>query len=253
LKNYLDNGGSLYLEGGDLGYWHAPGGSGYNFGLWSYLKTQWVNDGNSTNNVSSVVGENIWPAADMKFGYPYGTGPDAYVDVYAPLTGAELQFKDQLNRGRVISYTEVSRGYTTYTSAIIFGAFIDDPPMSTQDRLMARIVAELLGTDTVPPAVVTDISLDIDDETITLTWDHVSDDIGGGREFVDSYVIYRATDPDGPWTSLGYAIDPLFEDQPGTLNDPSVDTTYRIRCVDTAGNTGDAGGAGEFEFDISIP
>jgi len=250
---YLDNGGALYLEGGDLGYWHAPGGSGYNFGLWAYLKTQWINDGNSTNNVSSLMGEDVWPAKDTKFSYPYGTGPDAYVDVYAPLAGAELQFKDQLNRGRIISYTEVSRGYATYTSAVIFGAFIEDPPMSTQDRLMARIVAELLGTDTVPPGVVTDFSSSITGDTITLTWEHVHHNSEGGPEKVDSYLIDRATDPGGSWTPLGYAIGAMFQDQPGTLNDPSVDTTYRIRCVDTAGNIGNAVSAGEFEFDISIP
>jgi len=249
---YLDNGGRMYIEGGDLGYNHAPG-QAYNFGLWAYLHTQWVNDGSSNNNVNLLTGKPLWPARGLIFGYPFGTGPDSYVDEFAPLAGAKLQFEDQLDRGRVVSYTEVSRGYRTYTSAVVHGAFIEDAPLSTQDRLMERIVAELMAVDTDPPVPPGNVSAHLSGEDVVVTWDPVSQDTGGGDESVDCYKVERRIGMNGRWTPLGFVPDTEYTDTPSCLGDPESNCFYRILCLDTAGNTGQEACAGEMDYQLEIP
>ncbi|MCU0610525.1 MAG: hypothetical protein MUE60_01890 [Candidatus Eisenbacteria bacterium] len=152
LINYLQSGGSIYFEGTEFGYYHAPGGS-YNYGLWEYLGTQFGGDGNQVNNVSQVIGQDQWYGAAMHFGYPYGQEPDYYVDIFTPSGAGSLQqFSDQLDRGRVVSHVGATRGYRTIVSGVCFCAFSENAPMSTQQRLMNRIVNFLLGDDAVPPA-----------------------------------------------------------------------------------------------------
>ncbi|MBN1424848.1 hypothetical protein JXA88_09855 [Candidatus Fermentibacteria bacterium] len=249
--SYLDSGGSVYLEGVEIGYYHAPG-QAYNYGLWNYLGTLWLGDGNSTNNVSLVKGQNVWFGTGMQFGYPYGQLPDSWVDILGPAgTGSAQPFVDQTNQGRVVSYIPSGQPWRTITSGVCFCAFSEDAPLSTQQRLMARIMGFLLAEDAIPPAAVVDVTAQVVGVSLELSWAPVTQDSQGNPESMDSYVVERGTSPKGRWTPIGVAANPGFTDGGSDIGDPAVNSYYRIRAVDTSGNVGAEALAGEFDFALN--
>jgi len=253
LINYLQSGRSVYFEGTEFGYYHAPGHS-YYYGLWDYLGTQFVGDGNQASNVSQLTGQGPWYGTAMQFGYPYGQEPDHYVDIFAPAgQGSFKQFIDQSNLGRVVSHVNASPAYRTIVSGVCYCAFSENAPMSTQQRLMDRIVNFLLHDDAVPPAVPGNATAEFSGTTLLLSWNPVTQDTGGNPEAVDSYQVERSTSMTGRWTSLGLTVAPSFTDAPPSLGDPAVNAVYRIRALDTTGNTGPGAYVGEFDFDITHP
>jgi hypothetical protein len=247
LYNYLINGGRLYIENPDLGYAH----NGTPF--WNLLGITYQGDGSSSGNVSALKGIEAWLGSAMAFDYPYGQSPDSYIDLWAPSGTGVGQLRDQMNRVKVISNVEAARGYRTIASAVIFGAFGENAPMSTQTRLMARYIAFLLGDDQVPPAQVAGLTASSDGSELTLAWEPVADDALGGHESTDSYVIERAVGIDGAWEWLALIPGTEFVDEPPCLGDPNENAIYSVRAIDTSGNTGEGSRAGEFDFTIEHP
>lgn len=251
--NYLQAGGSVYLEGVEIGYYHATG-QAYNYGLWNYLGTLFLGDGNATNNVSLLHGQNLWYGAGMQFGYPYGQPSDSWVDILGPAgTGSLQQFIDQGGLGRVVSYIPPGQPWRTITSGVCFCAFQENAPMSTQERLMARIMGFLVPDDTTPPAPAGDVTAQVSGGTLTLAWSPVTQDAGGNPEAVDSYLVERGTSVAGPWIAIGIVVNPGFADGGAAIGNPAVNTLYRIRAMDTTGNLSGGAMAGEFDFAADIP
>jgi hypothetical protein len=200
-----------------------------------------------------LKGMEAWLGTSLAFGYPYGQLPDSYIDVWVPSGTGVGQFDDQLNRVRVISNIEQARGYRTIASAVIFGAFAENAPMSTQVRLMARYIAYLLNDDQVPPEQVSGIAVAANGSELTLTWEPVTEDAQGGSELTDSYLIERSIGQDGVWEWLALIPGTEYVDEPPGLGDPDVNCTYSIRAIDTSGNVGEGALGGAFDFEIDHP
>ena len=247
LYDYLINGGRLYIENPDLGYNH----SGTPF--WNLLGITYQGDGASSGNVSMLKGIEAWLGNSFTFGYPYGQSPDSYIDLWAPSGTGVGQLRDQMEHVRVISNAEQTRGYRTIASAVIFGAFDENAPMSTQVRLMARYIAYLLGDDLVPPEEVTGVAVGNNGTELTLSWEPVTNDAEGGNELTDSYLIERAAGQNGTWEWLALIPGTEIVDEPPCLGDPDENCRYGIRAIDTSGNLGAAALAGEFDFEIVNP
>ena len=247
LYNYLINGGRLYIENPDLGYNH----NGTPF--WNLLGITYQGDGASSGNVSLLKGIEAWLGKSFIFGYPYGQSPDSYIDLWAPSGTGVGQLRDQLERVKVISNVEQTRGYRTIASAVIFGAFAENAPMSTQVRIMARYIAYLLGDDLVPPEQILGVTVVTNGTELTLSWEPVTNDTQGGSELTDSYLIERALGQDGSWEWLALIPGLEYADEPPCLGDPGENCAYRIRAIDTSGNVGEGAFAGEFDFEIVNP
>ena len=93
LKDYLEAGGSLYLEGGDtvgfdMGYFLPDTGDGYSAAekLWPLLGLLDADDG-STHSVQALSGEAGWISRDLFFGASNQTYND-YIDVFQPAADA---------------------------------------------------------------------------------------------------------------------------------------------------------------------
>lgn len=203
--------------------------------------------------MSALKGLTAWLGQSMLFDYPYGQLPDSYIDLWAPSGTGVGQLRDQLDRVKVISNIEQARGYRTIASAVIFGAFAEDPPMSTQVRLMARYIAYLLGDDQVPPEQVSGVTVATDGSELTLSWEPVANDAQGGSELTDSYLIERALGQNGTWEWLALIRSTEFVEESPGLGDPDENYVYSIRAIDTSGNIGDGSLAGEFEFELQNP
>ncbi len=103
-------------------------------------------DGQATGNVSSLAGQPGTLAQGMSFTYPYGEGPDSWVDEFDAAGGA-VCLRDQSSTGRVVSY-KLTGGYRTVCSAVIFGA-LRGPD---RNRLMRAYLNHLLhGTGLAEP------------------------------------------------------------------------------------------------------
>ena len=134
--NYLNSGGSVYLEGTDIGYNNST------TSLWPMLGITYLADGSpfATGNVQTLTGENM--ASGLTFGYPYKTVPDNYVDEFGAGAG-ELALVCQSAKGRVGYYSGPTGTYRTITSAVIFGAIEDGS--NTKAELLGLYMEYLTG------------------------------------------------------------------------------------------------------------
>lgn len=103
----------MYAEGGDFGY------SNNTNELWPYFGASYLDDGQATGNVSALNGVSGTFAAGLSFSYPFGTGPDSYVDVLGS-AGGTVWLTDQASRGRAVHHR--SSSWRTVLSAVIYGA-----------------------------------------------------------------------------------------------------------------------------------
>lgn len=81
LANYLDNGGNVYMEGGDTWYWDDP------TVVHPYFKVLGLDDGNAT--LLNIEGHNF--LEDLTWDY---TGENAYIDQIYHIAPAELLFSN---------------------------------------------------------------------------------------------------------------------------------------------------------------
>lgn len=101
-----------------------------------------------------------------------------------------------------------------------------------------------------PPEAIADLSSTLTNGIaksssgdIHLSWTEPSSDLG-----VDYYVIYRATDPDGPMDSLDSTPDTSYTDS-GAAGDTLTNYFYTVKAVDQGGQkASDSNEAGEFDI-----
>ncbi|MCD4820005.1 MAG: T9SS type A sorting domain-containing protein [Candidatus Cloacimonetes bacterium] len=128
MTDYLDGGGSLYIEGSDIGYNH------HTTAFFDYLGTNYISNG-SENGIQNIIGvENTFTARD-DFAFQYNEDPDYLVDVLSADEGI-LYFTCQNEMGRSVFYDEGS--YRVICSSSIFGAMADAEGINTKADLMAR-------------------------------------------------------------------------------------------------------------------
>lgn len=142
MIDYLEAGGPVYAEGCDIGYSNAT------TDIWPYFGASYLADGNAVGNVSSLTGRPGTFAAGLRFGYPYGQGPDSYVDELGATTG-QLLLGDQSSIGRAV--VRQSLTYRSVVAATIAGALL---PTDRGEFISAcaRYLVEGLGIASNQPA-----------------------------------------------------------------------------------------------------
>lgn len=124
LRDYLLASGTLYIEGGDVGYYHRTKS------FWSLLGTNYEDDGHGDNDRGALIeGEPGHPIGDgLSFNY---TGEDysveSWVDNLSPVSGAStiLRTRNGYDRTdiRAVSYAG-SHGQRVVTSSLSLGGFV---------------------------------------------------------------------------------------------------------------------------------
>jgi hypothetical protein len=132
LVTFMDNGGSVYMEGANAGQSHS------NTDFFSYFGADYVGPG-SNNVISTLSGEAGTFAANSTFGYPDGD-PDYSIDILDAAQGA-LYLTSQDSYGRGVYYDTGS--YRTIITSPILGAFNESEQFCTRKFLMMEYVAFL--------------------------------------------------------------------------------------------------------------
>jgi hypothetical protein len=130
LVDYLNNGGNLYLEGGDVWYYDPP--SGYDF--CPLFGIDAVSDG--TGDLGPVLGESGTFTESMNFTY---SGENSYIDHINPTGNGFLIFRDGDNNYNcgVANDAEI---YRTVGSSFELGGLDDESEISNKATLLDSIM-----------------------------------------------------------------------------------------------------------------
>jgi len=151
----LNAGKGLYIENGDLGYYHSS------TTLYQMLGCTYVGDGypSSTGNVSHLTGQGGSFVAGMEYDFPYQQPCDNYIDQISA-NGGTLLFRSQDNHGRVVAYTGSGSDYRSIHASYVFGA---QPNGShTKDQLMAlymNFLTQTIGIEEMNEVAIHSVSL----------------------------------------------------------------------------------------------
>jgi hypothetical protein len=149
LMNYMDSGGPLYIEGGEVGntYAFTP--------FYNYLGVEYVDDGRpkAEGNVNEALGTNSLDGIDLEYAPYMSENPDNFIDelredgVNAEMVMVSKRSGNQSN-GRVVWYANTTfDSYRVVYSSIIFGGFRDGTS-DNKDQLMGQYIAFLkIGSD----------------------------------------------------------------------------------------------------------
>ncbi len=149
LINFLNAGGSLYIEGSDVGYNH------HTTAFFGYLGTNYISNG-TANGIHNIIGvENTFTSGD-DFVFQYDEDPDYMVDVLSADEGF-LYFTCQNDIGRSVYYNEGS--YRVICTSSIFGAMADGLSSNTKANLMIRYFS-FLSNDPDPHIWLADTEID---------------------------------------------------------------------------------------------
>ncbi|MDD3050137.1 MAG: FlgD immunoglobulin-like domain containing protein [Candidatus Cloacimonetes bacterium] len=127
LVEYLEGGGSLYIEGAEVAY------SLLGTELFSYLNVNYLGNG-AAPAVEELYGEEGTFLQNMYFSFPYNSYSDYMLDELDTDTGINLM-TSQDGISRVIAYS--NENYRVITSSFVFGSLIDTES-STKTDLMIR-------------------------------------------------------------------------------------------------------------------
>lgn len=126
LIDYLDNGGSLYIEGVNVAL--SLRGSD----LIDYLGADYVS---KTNQLNSLIGQEGTFVQDLQFAYQGGSTTKNNVNELTA-NGGELLFICEQGKGRIIANADGN--YRSICSSVILGAFADGEGNNTKAYLMKQ-------------------------------------------------------------------------------------------------------------------
>jgi len=163
LTAFLDNGGRLYVEGGDIGFQaEDASGSGEYANLWPYLGAQYQSNG---TNQEYVVG--CAPVITQNLSFAY-TGDNASMDEIGSANGG---FEILNNSGTGFGIAN-NKSYRTVLFTFQFGGLVDWGNFTTKDELMRRLmhffayekkVDISVGKENLPTASFTDFETESDE------------------------------------------------------------------------------------------
>jgi len=132
LVDYLNNGGNLYIEGGDFWYYDPLYMGGYDFG--PLFGIQAISDG--TGDLGPVVGESGTFTSQMNFNY---TGENSYIDHINPTGSGFLIFRDG-NNNYNCGVANDAGIYKTVGTSFELGGLVDGSGVSTRAVLLDSIM-----------------------------------------------------------------------------------------------------------------
>jgi len=135
LADFLNNGGNLYMEGGDTWAYDSQ------TAVHSMFNLNGVEDG--SGDMGTVLGQSGTFTEGMSFNY---SGDNSYMDHLEPISPAFMIFENQSpNYGTGVAYDEGS--YRTIGTSHEFGGLDEGTSPSTKEELMAKYL-DFIGIST---------------------------------------------------------------------------------------------------------
>ncbi len=154
LADYLNNGGNLYMEGGDTWYYDNP------TAVHAMFNINGTSDGSS--DMGTVVGQSGTFTEGMSFSY---TGDNSWMDHIDPVSPAEMIFENQSpNYGTGVAYD--AGGYRTIGTSHEFGGLNDGSSPSTKEELMIEYLGFLGITTSMQAAFYSNATEICEQETV---------------------------------------------------------------------------------------
>jgi Secretion system C-terminal sorting domain len=159
LTSYLDHGGKLFVEGGDVGYDEPEN-------LWPYFHANYENDGEG--DLSSIIGEEGTITEDMQIEY---AGPNNFIDRISAQEDAVDLFYHHLEVQTETAGCGVIYDGGHYKTAVFtfeVGLLEDDPFPNNRQTLLTRLM-NFFGPGIVGPY---DLSATVNHNTglVSLAW-----------------------------------------------------------------------------------
>ncbi len=147
LAAYLDEGGALYLEGGDTWAFDPP------TSVHPYFHVEGLTDG--SGNAGPIAGE---PATDFEGMFFSYNGENNYIDRLSALEGAQVILHNSRGTSRFpVCIAYAGPDYRTVGSSVELGSVVDSLPPSTRVCLVQNLLLWLgveFGGDTSGPVIV---------------------------------------------------------------------------------------------------
>ncbi|MDD2227937.1 MAG: S8 family serine peptidase [Candidatus Cloacimonetes bacterium] len=198
IRAYLESGGKLYIEGGDVvGYDMAAflpdvdGELDAHEVLWLLLGIESADDG-VTNAIDSLVGEAHTPASGLSFSSSDQTA-STYIDTFIPLSSnARVAFTES-DYGCVAVANTGNFGQRTLVFSYALRELVDGSFPNTKDNLVAEIMDFFLSDSFIGELEVPMLSISTSQDSIYLSWDSV--------EHADYYNVY-VSDVPNDWAGV---------------------------------------------------
>jgi len=195
LTNFLNDGKSIYIEANDFGYYQAA------TPFYKMFGANYVADGNATNNVQTLGGEQRKLLEGTQNPYTYGGAyPDQYVDVISS-NGGDMILKSQGNKGRVVAYAGPNGTYRTIYSTMWLGAIKNAGSNFTKAQIMDAYM-RYLKQETLVVTIKDEISASTGGAVTLLLEQPLSE---GNRP----YAIFGSVTGTTPGIPVGSAVLPL--------------------------------------------
>ena len=130
LITYLDNGGSVYIEGADVAFNH------HDDPFFNYFGTDLVNTG-AENAITSLAGEIFTFAFGLDYNFLGGSDAHYKIDELSATTGTAF-LKSEDNKVRAV-YNQTDT-YRTICASTILGAFVDGDNLNIKAYLMGEYI-----------------------------------------------------------------------------------------------------------------
>jgi len=235
LVDYLENqGGRVYLEGGDIWYYDPPWMGGYDFGPLFGIDA--IADG--TSDLGPVLGESGTFTDAMNFTY---SGENSYMD-HINATGTGFLIFHDGNNAYNCGVANDPGTYRTVGTSFELGLLNDATPPSTRTALLDSIM-KFFGIaepeEAIPPSAPAVIQAEKSGTDAQLTWNKITTDTLGNPEEMDCYVVYRSTSPSfvpSNSDSVGVVMHPETVYVDTAILDSSESHYYLVKAVDEVGN-----------------
>jgi hypothetical protein len=168
LADFLNDGGMIYMEGGDTWYYDSQ------TAVHPMFNINATADG--SGDLGTILGQAGTFTEGMSFAY---TGENNWIDHLTNIPPADLIFKNQSpDYGCAVAYDAGS--YKTIGSSFEFGGLVDGTSPSTKDELMAKII-DFFGLVVIPVEFVS-FNAEVDENGITLKWETATEKNNSGFE-----------------------------------------------------------------------
>ena len=218
LADFLNDGGMIYMEGGETWYYDTP------TPVHPMFHINGISDGGS--DLGTIQGTQGTFSEGMSFSY---TGENSWIDHISNISPAYMIFNN-VNPAYGCGVAYNAGTYKTIGTSFEFGGLADGTPPSTKDQLMNEII-DFFGLYSVPVELIS-FKADADANGITLRWETSTETNNFGFDIersADNNTFEKIGNTKGHGTTT--------EAQQYTFKDVSINSGkgkvyYRLRQID---------------------
>ena len=199
VKDYLDEGGRIYIEGNDavgfdLGYFMPDVGEGQSAAdvLWPLLGIEAADDG-TTNPIDLLAGQPLSLTDNITFTSTTQTKLD-YIDFFTPTAQATAAFIES-DYGCVAVQNYGGTGHKSFVFSYCLAELADGTAPSTRDSLIYRIMQDFTTPGNTMQMEVPDVIIEKDTDSVALSWEAVP--------HAQSYRIEASDEPENGYVLIG--------------------------------------------------